>query len=191
MARIAPIFSQIFMTEEQVIRRAEFYPATSTYWLLSGAMVFLISIVGIPLLALWLPLGFFFTRRYLAKMECTLTNKTLKVGKGLITRIEKTIPLEKITDMGMVQGPIMRAMNLHRLTVETAGQSGPGALVALTGIVDATEFREAVLKQRDILAAKESATSTPSAPASNQSDQIRLLTDIRDTLQRVEEKLDR
>jgi membrane protein YdbS with pleckstrin-like domain len=42
----------------------------------------------------------------------------------------------------MVQGPIMRALDLRKLTVETAGQSsGPGSLVALTGIVDAEGFR--------------------------------------------------
>lgn len=179
------------MSKERVIRQAEFYPATSTYWLLSGTVVCLVSIVGIPFLALWLPLGFVFTRRYLARMECALTDKTLKVGKGLLTRVEKTIPLEKITDMGMVQGPIMRGMNLHRLTVETAGQSGPGSLVSLTGIVEATDFREAVLRQRDALAAQESPTAKPAHLPSDSSEQLQLLTEIRDSLRRLEEKLER
>ena len=89
------------------------------------------------------------TKRYLDRMDCELTDKSLKVKKGIMVRIEKTIPLEKTTDMGMVQGPIMRIFDLHQLTVETAGQSGTGALVSLTGILDAKAFREAVLTQRE------------------------------------------
>ena len=42
----------------------------------------------------------------------------------------------------------MRAFGLEQLTVETAGQSGAGALVSLTGVVDARAFREAVLAAR-------------------------------------------
>lgn len=74
--------------------------------------------------------------------------------------------------------------------METAGQSGPGSLVALTGIVDAEEFREAVLKQRDILAGKAFRLSSESIPAdSSQPSQIALLTEIRDSLRRLEDKL--
>ena len=109
------------MSDETIIATAEFDPATRTYWLLNGIILLCLTVVGIPLLALWIPLGLILTGRYLARMECVLTNKTLKVGKGILTRVEKTIPLEKITDMGMVQGPIMRAMGLHKLSVETAG----------------------------------------------------------------------
>lgn len=137
------------MEQEKLIRSATFNPRVKTYWLLNGALILLITIVGIPLLLLWFPLGMIFTGRYLGRMSCELTNKALKVRKGLWVRTEKTIPLEKITDMGMVQGPIMRWLGIERLTVETAGQSGAGALVSLAGIEHAQEFREAVLNQRD------------------------------------------
>jgi putative membrane protein len=139
------------MSAETVIREASFDPKVKTYWLLSGALVFVITIVGIPLLLLWFPLGLMFTGRYLDRMSCTLTSKNLKVKKGVLVRVEKTIPLDKITDMALVQGPLMRAMDIERLSVETAGQSGAGALVSLTGIVLAEEFREAVLAQRDAM----------------------------------------
>jgi putative membrane protein len=139
------------MSTETVIREASFDPKVKTYWLLSGALVFVLTIVGIPLLLLWFPLGLIFTGRYLDRMSCTLTSKNLKVKKGVLVRVEKTIPLDKITDMALVQGPLMRSMNIQRLSVETAGQSGAGALVSLTGIVLAEDFREAVLEQRDAL----------------------------------------
>jgi len=34
-------------------------------------------------------------------MECYLTGTDLKVNKGMFVRVEKTIPLEKITDLGI------------------------------------------------------------------------------------------
>ena len=177
------------MTEETQIKSAEFNSKVCTYWLLSGALIFCYTIVGIPLLLLWFPIGLVFTKRYLDRMECLLTEKTLKVRKGILVRVEKTIPLDKITDMGMVQGPIMRYFDLHKLTIETAGQSGQGALVSLTGIRDAKSFREAVLNQREVNAAK-SSHSPPEAGHQGSSDASSLLSEIRDSLLRIEVKLD-
>ncbi|MEL6106288.1 MAG: PH domain-containing protein [Planctomycetota bacterium] len=178
--------------EEKQIRKAEFNPKVCTYWLLSGAIAISFTIVGIPFLLLWFPIGLLITKRYLSSMECTLTDKALKVKKGVFVKVEKTIPLEKITDMGMVQGPIMRAFDLHTLSVETAGQSGVGALVALTGIVDAPSFREAVLKQREAVSATPSTSpATTSEGMSQSSDAVSLLTDIRDTMQRIESLLEK
>ena len=178
------------MSEERHIRKAEFNSKVCTYWLLSGAIIMTATIVGIPLLLLWFPIGWVFTKRYLARMECLLTDKALKVRKGIFVRIEKTIPLEKITDMGMVQGPIMRHFDLYTLTVETAGQSAEGALVSLTGIIDAKSFREAVLNQREAI----SATSPQSAPGAVRQelfDASSLLSEIRDSLLRIEVKLEK
>ena len=108
------------MSEETYIRKAVFNSKVRTYWLLSFALLLTSSVVGIPLLLLWFPIGYLFTKRYLGRMECLLTDRALKVRKGILVQIEKTIPLEKITDMGMVQGPIMRYFDLHTLTVEEA-----------------------------------------------------------------------
>lgn len=160
---------------------AKFDPKVCTYWLLSGIIILTVTIVGIPLLLLWIPIGLFFTKRYLDRMECSLTSKALKVKKGILVRVEKTIPLEKITDMGMVQGPIMRKFALHTLTVETAGQSGQGALVSLTGITDAPSFREAVLNQRDSLSGQ-----SPAVESRGEDEEHALLTEIRDSLLRIE-----
>ena len=174
------------MSEEQIIKKASFNPKVKTYWLLSGIGLLLLTIVGIPLLLLWIPLGLMLTQRYLDKMECVLTTKALKVNKGMIVRIEKTIPLEKITDMGMIQGPLMRHFSLHRLTVETAGQSGTGALVSLIGIVDAPDFREAVLLQRDAL----SSQVGDKKEAKEEEPTIALLQEIRDSLKRIEKEIE-
>jgi putative membrane protein len=178
------------VNEEKYIRKAEFNEKVCTYWLLSGALILAATIVGIPLLLLWFPIGKVFTKRYLDRMSCVLTDKTLKVSKGIFVRVEKTIPLEKITDMGMVQGPIMRHLDLHKLTVETAGQSAQGALVSLTGIKDAKSFREAVLNQRDAVSMA-SSQSDPPAVSQEPIDASSLLAEIRDSLLRIEASLEK
>jgi putative membrane protein len=178
------------MSEATPLRKAQFNPKVCTYWLSSVTLVLTLTIVGIPLLLLWLPIGFFVTRRYLDRMECLLTEKALKVNKGIFVRVEKTIPLEKITDMGMVQGPVMRYFDLHTLTVETAGQSGEGALVSLTGIKDAKEFREAVLNQRDAISGP-SPQAAPAKAGTEPDGASSLLSEIRDSLLRIEAKLEK
>ncbi|MEO1523970.1 MAG: PH domain-containing protein [Planctomycetota bacterium] len=179
------------MNAETYIRKAEFNPKVCTYWLLSGAVAFVFTVVGIPLLLIWFPVGLLITKKYLSSMECVLTEKALKVKKGVLVKVEKTIPLEKITDMGMIQGPIMRAFDLHTLSIETAGQSGIGALVSLTGVVDAPAFREAVLSQRDAVSSSPAPTASSGEVSDNPSDTNQLLTEIRDTMRRIESLLEK
>ena len=62
------------MSSENTILKADFNPKVCFYWLLSGAMVLTATIVGIPLLLLWFPIGLIFTKRYLDGMECVLTD---------------------------------------------------------------------------------------------------------------------
>ena len=83
------------MSSEQNIREAEFNPKVCVYWLLGGAILLTVTVVGIPLLLLWFPIGTAMTKRYLDRMECILTDKALKVRKGIFIRVEKTIPLER------------------------------------------------------------------------------------------------
>jgi len=176
------------MSETRILKEAEFDPKVCTYWLLGGGLLLLITVVGIPLIPLWILIGLLITKKYLEHMSCTLTEKSLIVRKGLLNRIEKTVPLEKITDLALKQGPIMRAMDLHTLTIETAGSSGSaggGALVGLTGIVDVIKFRNQVLAQRDLLEDRKSHSGAASAAAT--ASDVTVLEEIRDTLQRIEQ----
>jgi putative membrane protein len=85
----------------------------------------------------------------------------------------------------------MRYLGLEAVSVETAGQSTPGALIKLVGIVETREFRAAVLKQRDAVVAglSESARLSDASPASSGSLSEELLVDIRDTLRRIEDRV--
>jgi putative membrane protein len=180
------------MADESIIRRAEFNSNVKGYWLWSAVIASVCSFFGIFLLPLIIPLVLIIGDRRLKAMECNLTEKSLQVKRGVWFRFEKTIPLDKITDLAIAQGPLMRALNLTGLSVETAGSSQAGALVQLVGVVDAEAFRDAVLHQKDIHAGL--ATGAPAAVAGGTSvaggsDHTAILAEIRDSLLRIEEKL--
>ncbi len=176
--------------QEKVLWEAEFDPKVRTYWLLAGAWILTATVVDIPLLLLWFPIGNMITGKYLRRMRCVLTETKLEVRKGILTRVEKSIPLDKITDLSLKQGPIMRYLGLKALAVETAGQSTPGALVQLAGVVDARLFRDAVLKQRDEVISTASAEGLPATPAATAGNApADIFSDIRDTLHRIERHL--
>ena len=176
------------MSDDFRVRVVEFDSRVPTYWLVSSLVLLMIIVVGIPFIPFWILFGMMYYRKYLASMECVLTEKSLKVKKGLLTRVEKTVPLEKIMDMGLVQGPMMRDFGLYQLSVETAGQSAPGDDVALVGIVDAKGFREAVLLQRESLVASASSAGSEVVPVSGErgSGSDVVLGEIRDSLLRIE-----
>jgi putative membrane protein len=108
------------------------------------------TIVGIVVIPIVVPIVVWYQRKQYARLRVYLTTRDLKVHRGVLNREEKAIPLEKITDLAVFQGPIMRHFGLKGIRVETAGQStGPGALVAIIGIEDTDGFHDMVLSQRD------------------------------------------
>jgi len=184
------------MTEPTILRQASFDPKVKTYWIMGPVIVLSIFIITIPIAIIYALIARVLTDRVLANMSCELTEHTLDIKKGIWNKTESTIPLEKITDLQLFQGPIMRHFGLHGFKVETAGQSSPtgGALVNIVGIVDTKDFRRAVLDQRDKLATGGALISTapvahPPADAVGDSQTTDLLTEIRDSLFRIERGL--
>lgn len=184
------------MSEPAVLREAEFDPKVKRYWTLAPVILFTCLIVTIPIAIIYYIIASFFVDRYLANLSCTLTERTLDIKKGILNKTESTIPLEKITDLQMFQGPIMRYFGLHGFKVETAGQSsGPGgSLVNIVGIVDTKGFRKAVLVQRDRLHDREGVSSSrtaalPAPEAAQGSQQVELIREMRDMLARIETHL--
>ncbi|TWU67561.1 PH domain-containing protein [Crateriforma conspicua] len=177
------------MSDEKVLWKAEFNPKVKSYWLLSGTIVMLCTIILIPLIPVWFVLGMLVTDRYLKSCSCELTDRSLKVGKGILVRTEKTVPLDRITDLGLVQGPIMRMLDIEALSVETAGQSSQGSLVQLTGIKNGRAFRDAVLEQRDRVSIQESAP-VQTSDAGIDASASQTLVEIRDILRRMESRLE-
>lgn len=186
------------MTKERILQEPTFSPKAITYHVMPLVVLLCITIIGIPLaIILGLLLRWYYTAYY-RRLRVILTSRDLKVHRGILNREEKTIPLEKITDLAVFQGPIMRYFGIKGIRVETAGQtSGMGALVTVIGIEDTDDFRDMVLNQRDRVTDRDDApTSTPAiATASNATTvdgaMLQTLQDMRDSLQRIEELMRR
>lgn len=186
---------------ERVLREAELQDAAPRYQVVQAALAMAGTVVGIPLLPLGIPLVKWYYGRYYANLRVVLTNRDLKVHRGILNREEKSIPLEKITDLRVYQGPLMRYMGLKGLAVETAGQTSQGgALVTVVGIEDTEGFRDAALNQRDRVSesdAEEGAAAVRGVDGGSgaedvaevQAAMLETLGEIRDSLKRVEERL--
>ena len=108
------------------------------------------TIVGIPLALIWfLGAGQWWARHYFDKLECELTDQSLRYRKGIIFQVEKTIPLENIQDVTFIEGPLLKRFNLSILKFETAGLSaGQAHDMKLVGIIDAHNYRAQILDAR-------------------------------------------
>ena len=86
---------------ETVIETATFQKDVIVrYQLWSSVIIFGSTIVGIPLLLIIVPLILLIWPRVINTWKCVLTNRAVHVEKGLFVKVKKTIPLEKITDVG-------------------------------------------------------------------------------------------
>ncbi|AUP81145.1 PH domain-containing protein [Flavivirga eckloniae] len=175
------------MMQTDIIRKAEFNPNIKTYIFLVTAFVLLISFIGIPILFFWfLGFGQYFSKRYYKTIECKLTHRHLEFKKGVMFKVEKTIPLENIQDLTFIDNPLLRVLDLRVLKIETAGQSNPrGSDLKLIGIKDSVEFKKHVLNQREVIrsGSKENEQNISSNEKTNM-----LLEEIRDLLNDIKNK---
>lgn len=115
------------------------------------------------LLTLWLPLtilvvGLIWTLLCLRlRYDCTwyvLTERALRIRRGLIVIQETTITYENVQNVSVTQGPLQRLFGISNIVVETAGggaasgqseQGSPGGLIE--GVGRAEALRERIMTQ--------------------------------------------
>ena len=140
--------------QKKIVMEAEFHPVIKTYLFIYVIFFLVATVFGILLIPFWLlGLGTFATKKYYDNLKCLLTERTLEFRKGYLFRVEKTIPLDKIQDLTLREGPLLRMFGICILSIETAGQANPQGTsdAKLIGIRRARKFREKVLEQRDNL----------------------------------------
>lgn len=182
---------------DEVLAVAEFDERLPAYFMLQVVATLLLTFIFIPIIPFWLVLGMPFHRKQYQALSAVLTRRSLKIEGGVLVKVQKSVPLDKITDLALNEGPILRHFGLCSLKVETAG-GGQGTATghaALVGVKDAIAFRDQVLAQRDAIvfgedgasrgagsaAVASAADATSSLEGSNE-----VLTDIRDSLRRIE-----
>ena len=174
--------------ESKSLETAEFNPKIKAYLLISIALIMTVTLIGIPFLIIWfLGLGQYYCKRFYENLVCTLSERHLNFKKGVLFKVEKTIPLENIQDLTFLENPLLKAFNLRILKIETAGQSNPqGSDMKLIGILDTIKFRNKVLRQRELLS-----TEVLKPPKTNESSQDQVLNElkeIRNLLREIRDK---
>ena len=120
---------------------AEFNPLIKPYLVITIGFSIAMTIIGLPVALIWfLGGGQWWARHYFEKLECVLSENSLRYRKGIIFQVEKTIPLENIQDVTFIEGPLLKRFHLSILKFETAGQShGQANAMSLVGIIDAAQ----------------------------------------------------
>ena len=156
----------------------EFDRKIIVYWWIMANLGLLATMVGIILMPIWLPFGWIVHRKQYEHMSGALTDRSINMRMGWLFKKQQNIPLDKLTDVSIHEGPILNAFGVVRMQFETAG----AAPFILTGVKNSDQFRDLVLQQRDSL------VSTPqqSAPSDDSND---VLVEIRDILQQINANL--
>ena len=171
------------MDEQRMLASAQFDSRLIIYWWIMANFVLLCTVIGIFAMVVWIPFGYFVHKKQYENLGMDLTDRSLNVRQGWLFKKQQNIPLDKITDMAVIEGPILSALGLCHLAIETAGGSGGGGSASLTGVVDALGFRDLVLRQRDGITHRGvEATSISIQPSSTET----VLVEIRDILRRIE-----
>ncbi len=177
-----------YSSREKEIFHAEFHKLLKLYMFLSGLWAQLITVVFIPLIPFWvLGIGPWYVSRYYRRLRCVLRERSLYFRKGFIIRSESTVPLDRITDITVKEGPILRLLGLSRIRVETPGTTGQSVGaggITLTGIINSPKFRDRVFAQRDLIILGK---SKPGTMGDDFSELVTLVGDIRDSVRRMEE----
>lgn len=104
-----------------------------------------ILVVGVPLAAVlvfvaaWIPL-------YYRSVLYELTPTEISWRRGVWFRQTGIVPYNRITNVDISQGPLMRYLGFSSLRVQTAGYSAQArAEIQLNGIEDAEDLREKIM----------------------------------------------
>lgn len=92
---------------------------------------------------------FYFAKKQALALKVWLDQTTLRIDEGILTLKRKSIPLDRITDVMLVQGIGMRLCGIWSLQVQTAGSSEKVPEGTLHGIVDPEAIRDKIMEARD------------------------------------------
>lgn len=156
------------------IMAVEFDRKIIVYWWLMANLGLLVTVVGIIAMVVWIPFGWIVHKKQFEHMSGALTDRSINMRMGWLFKKQQNIPLDKLTDVSIHEGPILNAFGVVRMQFETAG----AAPFILTGVKNSDQFRDLVLQQRDSL------VSAPQQSASSD-DSNDVLVEIRDILQQI------
>lgn len=95
-----------------------------------------------------------------------ITGGELIVRSGVLSRMERHIPLTRVQDVRLAQGPLHRLLRVVEVQIETAGGQGAEAKLSVLSHTEAARLREAIFARRILLAAgpPETMSDVPGPP---------------------------
>lgn len=116
-----------------------------------------ILLLGIWLFGLGIPLaiihaytfGPWLSKRQAAALKYWIDGATLRVDEGVFFLKRKAIPLDRVTDVVLTQGPLMRWCGIWGLQVQTAGTGHATPEATLYGVTNPEQMRDLLLATRD------------------------------------------
>ena len=105
------------------------------------------------LFLVWLAVYFLFLKwlidQQVAAISFRVEGRTLRADWGVFFLKRKAVPLDRITDFALVQGPLMRMLGIWALQVQTAGVGTPMPEATLIAIENPDTVRDELLRRRD------------------------------------------
>lgn len=98
-------------------------------------------------------LGPWLSKKQSQALAYWLEGGTLRVDQGVFFLKRKAVPLDRVTDVVLAQGPLMRLCGLWELRVQTAGTGQAAPEASLYGVAEPEEVRDMLLAARDKAAA--------------------------------------
>lgn len=131
--------------------RLYWYAGLLIAWGTLTAMVALgTSGVGLVIFPIGALLSHWWINRVFRRLYYEVDEDSTNIRRGVIFHVEKVIPLEKITDIKLIQGPLMRCFGVYNLLLQTAGTGAQVAEAVMTfeSREKAVEVRERIMEAR-------------------------------------------
>ena len=139
----------IFEIQRPQVRRYFYWSSTlmlSIIGICMWGVGIVVAIVYALTFAHWL------SRKQAQVLDYRLYETNLFVHQGVFFIKRKNIPLDRVTDIVLTQGPLLRHFDLWRLDIQTAGSGQQRAEAYLYGLNNPEQTKEIILNARDAIA---------------------------------------
>ena len=96
-----------------------------------------------------LTLGPWLSKKQANALTYWLEGNTLRADSGVFFLKRKAIPLDRITDIVMAQGPVQKRFGIWELRIQTAGTGQARPEASLYGLTEPEQIRDLLIKERD------------------------------------------
>ncbi len=129
---------------ENNIRELEFTNTLPKYMLFKFGFDICQSIFLLPLAIIWfMGFGQFVCKKYAENIKCRLTDNCLYWKAGVFFREEKIIPLDKIQDVIIINGPVLDYFGINAVKIKTDSDN-----ITLYSLNQAELFRDDLIRRQ-------------------------------------------